>query len=111
MSEMGHQRPKSPGSASDRTGSHSDYQPRASASIATPELSKNTTLEIVARNRGPLQPRAEAPSPSVPDLVLLIVLSCRFYGVTPNRLCLLHVLLPCRRRRGRICHLKAAPSI
>jgi hypothetical protein len=41
--------------------------------------SKNTALEIVTR-----QPRAEGLAiASVPDLVLLIVLSCPFYGVTP----------------------------
>jgi hypothetical protein len=43
--------------------------------------SKNTALEIVTRNRAHF-----SRGPSVPDLVLLIVLSCPFYGVTPIRL-------------------------
>jgi hypothetical protein len=45
-------------------------------------LSKNTALEIVTRNRAHFS--RELRGAYVLDLVLLIVLSCPFYGVTPT---------------------------
>jgi hypothetical protein len=63
--------------AKGRFGVDSGYQPCASGSLATPELGWAKTPPLRSSQEPvPLQPR-----------VLLIVLSCPFYGVTPDWRC------------------------